>query len=104
VRADRRDPVSESNFGNVAAGLTRIALQRTVPFVLDGLRPFPFPSANSGAVRHMREINRADFASSIADALYDLEVCESAPKVMPHAIRAFGLKARTSNCDVALMQ
>jgi hypothetical protein len=99
--ADRRDAESESTFGHVAAGLTRIA-PRPGHVVLDGLRPFPVPPSGQGW--DQIQIDPADFAVSIADRVFDIEEREGTPKVLPHAIRAFGLKPRTKGSDVALMQ
>lgn len=99
--ADRRDPLSEANFGNAAAGLTRVA-DHPNPFVIDGLRPFPVPPP--GEPWDVTRIAREPFVDSIAERLFDLEARESTPKVMPHALRAFGLVPRSRPGDIALMQ
>ena len=99
---DRQDYEGLALFGHVAAGLYRLADRRVVPFINDGLRPFPVPSAeNAGDWSSIRRIDPDEFARSIADRLYDLERREGAPKVMPHAIRAFGLTPKTPVADTA---
>jgi hypothetical protein len=102
---DREDYDGLDLFGHVTAGLHRLADKRLRPGIIDGLRPFPVPGAgNETDWSSMTEIDAAEFANSIAGRLYDLEQRESAPKVMPHAIRAFGLIPRTRASEIALMQ
>jgi hypothetical protein len=97
---DARDPVSEGVFGNVAAGLYRILSGRDLPFIIDGLRPFPASNRGSSTIV---QINPDDFAQEIASQLYALEEREGGPKVLPHIIRAFGLAPRTPIENTALM-
>lgn len=102
---DRRDYDGEGIFGHVAAGLYRLANDRKGPFVAEGLRPFPVPGAGDNPEwPDMRSIDAREFAESIAERLFDLERREAIPKVMPHAIRAFGLSPKSSSADMALMQ
>ncbi|RRH93659.1 hypothetical protein EH240_29125 [Mesorhizobium tamadayense] len=100
---DRQDDEGLSVFGHVAAGLYRLAaVHRATPFINDGLRPFPVPSDEiTGGWSSMTRIEPEEFASSISGRLYDLERRERAPKVMPHVIRAFGLKPRTPPTDTS---
>ncbi|MGP0088751.1 MAG: hypothetical protein ACLPKB_02140 [Xanthobacteraceae bacterium] len=101
---DRRDYDGLGVFGNVAAGLYRLADGRKVPFVSDGLRPFPVPIGENVEWPGICSIDPVEFSASIAERLYDLEKREAPPKVTPHAIRAFGLVPRTIPENVALMQ
>jgi hypothetical protein len=84
---DRRDYEGEGIFGNVAAGLYRLANDRKAPFVVDGLRPFPVPGGDNPEWPDIRRIEPPEFAKSIAERLFDLERREATPKVLPHAIR-----------------
>jgi hypothetical protein len=105
---DRDDYEGLSLFGHVTAGLYRLADRRLLPWIADGLRPFPVP--NPGEEKEEEEwssitkIEPREFANSIADRLYDLEQRESAPKVIPHVIRAFGLIPRTPLSDTSNIQ
>ena len=101
---DRRDYEDESVFGNVVAGLYRLADARSIPFIADGLRPFPVPQEKSLGWPDLKQIDPQEFAASIANRIFDLERREGAPKVLPHAIRAFGLTPKSSSEDIALMQ
>ena len=101
---DRRDYESESIFGNVVAGLYRLADARAIPFIADGLRPFPVPQDKNAAWPEIRHIDPDEFAASIASKLYDLEQREGVPKVLPHAIEAFGLRPRSLTENVAHIQ
>ena len=101
---DRREHESLSIFGHVAAGLYRLADARSVPFIVDGQRPFPVPRGEAAAWPGRRQIDPQEFAASIASRILDLEEREALPKVLPHAIRAFGLTPRTASQDIALMQ
>ena len=47
---DRQDYDGLALFGHVAAGLYRLADGRRVPFINDGLRPFPVPSDENGGL------------------------------------------------------
>jgi len=98
---DRRDYEGQGIFGNVAAGLHRLASERTVPFIRDGQRPFPVPGGKNPKWPDAYSIDAREFANSIADRLFDLERREGPPKVLPHAIRAFGLTPKTSSEDIA---
>lgn len=86
--------------GVVAAGLTRLADRKSCPFIRDGLRPFPTTTSHWPQAR---AIDPKDFANSIADRLYDLEARERPPKILPHAISAFGLVPRTRPDDTATL-
>jgi hypothetical protein len=97
---DARDAVSEGVFGNVAAGLYRISSGRDLPYIIDGLRPFPASNRSSSTIV---QISPDDFAQEIASQLYALEEREGEPKVLPHIIRAFGLAPRTPIENTALM-
>ncbi len=101
---DRRDYESESIFGNVVAGLYRLADARAIPFIADGLRPFPVPQGENTTWSDIKQIDPDDFSASIASRLYELERREGVPKVLPHAISAFGLTPKSSSEDVALIQ
>ena len=92
---DRRDYENESVFGSVVAGLYRLANARSIPFIADGLRPFPVPQDKNAGWPEIRQIDPVEFAGSIASRLYDLEQAEGEPKVLPHAIKAFGLKPKS---------
>jgi hypothetical protein len=100
---DRRDYEGLSIFGHVAAGLYRVADARSVPFIVDGQRPFPVPRGDA-EWPDRKQIDPQEFASSIASRILDLEGREAPPKVLPHAIRAFGLTPRTASGEIALMQ
>jgi len=97
---DARDPVSEGVFGNVAAGLYRISSSNDLPYIIDGLRPFPASNRSSSTIV---QINFDDYVKEISDQLFDLEEREGAPRVLPHIIRAFGLTPRTPVDATALM-
>jgi len=99
---DRREHEGLSIFGHVAAGLYRLADARSVPFIVDGQRPFPVP--RDAGWPGWRQIDPQEFAASIASRILDLEAREAPPKVLPHAIRAIGLTPRTASKDIALMQ
>jgi hypothetical protein len=101
---DRRDYEGLSIFGHVAAGLYRLAHARSVPFISDGQRPFPVPRGEAAEWPDRKQIDPREFAASIASRILDLEGREAPPKVLPHAIRAFGLTPRTASQDIALMQ
>jgi hypothetical protein len=101
---DRLDNEGQSIFANVAAGLFRLADARSIPFIADGLRPFPFPQGKNSEWPDLRQIDPQEFAASIAQKLFDLERREESPKVMPHVIRAFGLTPKTSSKDIAVLQ
>jgi hypothetical protein len=102
---ERDDHLGLDLFGHVAAGLHRLADKRLQPWITDGLRPFPVSGPEAEvAWSSMTKIDPTEFADSIANRLYDLERRESAPKVMPHVVRAFGLIPRTQLSDTALMQ
>jgi hypothetical protein len=94
---ERDDWVGQSTLGHVLAGLCRLVGQRQVPLISDGLRPFPYDPDEAQASTSW--IDPDEFASSIADRLYDLERREAAPKGMPHAIVAFGLVPKTQPSD-----
>jgi hypothetical protein len=49
-------------------------------------------------------INPEEFAASIEGQLLDLERREAAPRVLPHAIRAFGLVPQSSGEEIAAVQ
>jgi len=99
---DRGDYEGLAIFGHVAAGLYRLADARSVPFIADGQRPFPVP--RDAAWPGWKQIDLQEFAASIASRVLDLKEREAPPKVLPHAIRAFGLTPRTASQDIALMQ
>src|SRR5262249_30355724 len=101
---DRRDHEGQGVFGNVVAGLYRLADGRSIPFIVDGLRPFPIPQGENLTWPDRKQIDPQEFAASIASKLFDLERREGAPRVMPHAIRAFGLTPKSPSGDIALMQ
>jgi hypothetical protein len=58
---DRRDYEGEGIFGNVAAGLYRLANDRKAPFVVDGLRPFPVPGGDNPEWPDIRRIEPPEF-------------------------------------------
>src|SRR5262249_48742716 len=99
---DRDDFEGLGIFGHVAAGLFRLADRRSVPYIVDGQRPFPVPQGEDSG--WSEPIDPKAFAASIADRLFDLERAERPPKVLPHAIRAFGLTPRTAVEEIALKQ
>jgi hypothetical protein len=101
---ERRDEEGESLFGNVAAGLHRIARARRTPFFFEGLRPFPVPTDPDEGWRDAKQVAPEDFARIIAGDLHSLERQEAPPRVMPLVIRAFGLKPRTPEDEVASIQ
>src|SRR5262249_47450784 len=101
---DRDDDDGQRIFGHVVAGLRRVADARTVPFIRDGLRPFPVPQGEDVRWPDFKQIDPQEFAASIASRLFDLERRETAPKIMPLAIRAFGLIPRTPSEDIAITQ
>ena len=97
---DRHDYEGLDLFGHVAAGLCRLADRRRVPFITDGLRPFPVPGKETATDwSSVTMVDPDEFARSIADRLHVIEQREGAPKVMPHAIRAFGLTPKTPVTD-----
>jgi len=101
---ERDDYLGLDLFGHVAAGLHRLAEMRRLPWITDGLRPFPVSGPEAElAWSSMTRIDPTEFAHAIADRLYELERRESAPKVMPHIVRAFGLTPRTQLSDIALI-
>jgi hypothetical protein len=93
-----------SIFGHVTAGLYRLAEARAVPFIVDGQRPFPIPRGEDAEWPDRKQIDPQEFAASIASRILELEGREAPPKVLPHAIRAFGLTPKTASEDIALMQ
>jgi hypothetical protein len=99
---ESRDYNGESIFGNLVAGLYRLASDRAMPFVVDGHRPFPVPTDDSGWP-DITEIDPDEFASSIEQRLLDIERREGIPKIMPHAIRAFDLHPKSNPEDIAVM-
>lgn len=102
---DDQDRDTLALFGHVAAGLHRLATRRIVPFITDGLRPFPVPSQDDETGwSDMRAIDADEFADSISGRLFDLERREGLPKVMPHVIRAFGLTPKTPPEEIANIQ
>ena len=94
---DRADYDSQGMLGSVMAGLHRLASQRIVPFVVDGLRPFPVPRDGG---KGGGEIDPVEFARTIADRLEELENREQVPKILPHVIRAFGLESKSHPADI----
>jgi hypothetical protein len=94
---DRTDYDSQGMLGSAIAGLHRLASQRVGPFVVDGLRPFPVPR---GGGAWERQIDPVQFARTIADRLEELEHREQVPKVLPYAIRAFGLESKSDPADI----
>lgn len=101
---DDQDDEALALFGQVAGGLHLLAFRRSVPFITDGLRPFPAHGQEDEAWSNMRAIDPDEFAGSIAGRLYDLERREGIPKVMPHIIRGFGLVPRTPPEEIARIQ
>jgi hypothetical protein len=100
-----RESEGDGLIGELVAGLYRLADLRVVPFVFDGLRPFPAPKGQVAEYwPGVARINPDEFARAIAGRLYDLEERERAPKLIPHAIRAFGLVPKTPFEDTGLMQ
>ena len=99
-----RDYESEAAYGNVVAGLYRLASERRIPFVADGHRPFPVSEAGSGPWPDLKMIQPDEFAASIERQLLDLERREAVPRVLPHAIRAFGLTPHSSAEEIAAVQ
>ncbi len=97
---DRRDDAGSEIFHLLVAGLHRLVTTRQVPFVVDGLRPFPVPPDPDAAAAHMVRIEMEDFARSIAERLFDIEAREARPRLFPHVIRAFGLEPRTPVADI----
>jgi hypothetical protein len=85
---------SSSRFGNVAAGLTR--LTGSWRFA-DGLRPFPYDEDSPDFF----ELDRDEFAASIAERLYAVERRESPPRVTSLAVEQFGLAPRMPPEDMA---
>src|SRR4051812_1555989 len=71
---ERDDYLGLDLFGHVAAGLHRVAEQRRLPWIIDGLRPFPASGPEAEAAwSSMTRIDPTEFADSIADRLYELE-------------------------------
>lgn len=101
---DQRDYDSEAAYGNVVAGLCRLAAQRRVPFIADGYRPFPVSTAGDGPWPDLKMLDPEEFAASIEGQLLDLERREAVPRVLPHAIRAFGLTPVSSGDEIAAVQ
>ena len=101
---DLRDHDSEAAYGNVVAGLCRLASQRRVPFIADGFRPFPVSAAGDGRWPDLKMLNPEEFAGSIEQQLLDIERREAVPRVLPHAIRAFGLNPQSSAEEIASVQ
>lgn len=101
---DLRDYDSEAAYGNVVAGLCRLASQRRVPFIADGYRPFPVSAAGDGPWPDLKMLRPEEYAASIRLRLLDLERRESVPRVLPHAIRAFGLTPQSSADEIAAVQ
>lgn len=99
---DERDYDSEAEFGHVVAGLFRLANARSIPFVADGFRPFPVTSAN-GQWPDLKRLDPTAYAASIEGRLLDIEMREGVPRVVPHAIRAFGLTPRSSSDEIAVV-
>ena len=75
---------SSSRFGNVAAGLTRLAGSWHFG---DGLLSFPYESDSDGVL----ELDPDEFAALIAERLYAVERRERPPRVTSLAIEMFGL-------------
>jgi hypothetical protein len=82
----------------------RVAAARSVPFIVDGQRPFPVPQGEDAGWPGRKQIDPQEFAALIASRIFNLEGKEAPPKVLPHAVRAFGLTPRTPSQDIALMQ
>jgi hypothetical protein len=95
------DDDSQGIFGDVVAGLWRLGQLRRVPAIFDGLRPFPSP--DDGQWPNLHLIPFDEFAQSISERLFDLEQREAAPRIIPRAIRAFGLEPRTPPEDIVAM-
>jgi hypothetical protein len=101
---DRQEETGLNIFGNVVAGLYRLADSRSVPVIMDGLRPFPVPQDVETGWPDVIQIDPAAHAVSISSRLYELERREGMPRVMPHAMRAFGITPKSKPEEIALMQ
>jgi hypothetical protein len=101
---DLRDYDSEAAYGNVVAGLYRLASDRRVPFIADGYRPFPVYATGNGPWPDLKMLNPEEFAASIEPQLLDLERREAVSRVLPHAIQAFGLTPQSSADEIAAVQ
>lgn len=99
---DERDYESEAAFGNVVAGLYRLVNERRIPFIADGLRPFPVTSVE-GAWPDLKMLDPAEYAASVEGRLLNIERREGVPRVLPHAIKAFGLTPRSSPNEIAVV-
>jgi hypothetical protein len=87
---------SSSRFGNVAAGLTRLAGSWRFG---DGLRPFPYDEDSPDFF----DLDREELAASISERLYAVERRESSPRVTSLAIKLFGLAPRRPPEDMPAM-
>jgi hypothetical protein len=75
---------SSRRFGDVAAGLTRLAGSWRFG---DGFLPFPYDDDSDDSF----ELDPDEFAASIAERLYAVERRETPPRVTSLAIKSFGL-------------
>lgn len=75
---DRTDDVGQGLFGRVAATLAHIVRIRNVPFVLDGLRPFPFLDTDNDY--WVTRIDWDDYLPTISERLFDIEANEAPPR------------------------
>ncbi|WP_291207152.1 hypothetical protein [Hyphomonas sp.] len=101
---DQRDHDAEATYGNVVAGLYRLARERRIPFIADGFRPFPVPGDGEEGWPDLRRLDPSVFATSIERRLLAIERREAVPRVLPHAIRAFELIPLSRNDEVAAVQ
>jgi hypothetical protein len=101
---DRRDYEGVEIFENVAAGLYRLADSRSLPFIIDGLRPFPVPQQADSAWPGVKFIEPDQYAKSISARLFALEQREGVRRVLPHVMRAFGIVPKSKPDEIALMQ
>ena len=61
-------------------------------------------AAGSGPWPDLKMLKPEEFAASIERQLLDLERREAVPRVLPHAIRAFGLTPQSSADEIAVVQ
>ncbi len=91
---DPQDAEQEKILGHLVAGLYRFAKADSIPFIVDGFRPFPVPQGENAIWPDITQIDRNEYAASISERLYELERKENDPKILPHVINAFGLDGK----------
>lgn len=78
----------ENTYGRAAAGLLRRVFGRTQPYILTGLRPYPYAPEKDERHRPENRLEPEEVGQLFADRLSELELLERAPRVLPFVMQA----------------